>query len=136
MGGRAQPPGWRQGEGLRQERHHPSGSGRRHPGSQTGRPRAAVLSVEPAIDRPPWPGTQSAARGVPATQPIQIHPLLGIGRGRASAGRLSMSATLSEPPPASAPSESRSAAATALILAGLLLTLLLAALDSTIVATA
>jgi EmrB/QacA subfamily drug resistance transporter len=47
-----------------------------------------------------------------------------------------MSATLSEPPPASTPSESRSAAATALILAGLLLTLLLAALDSTIVATA
>ncbi len=59
-----------------------------------------------------------------------------MGRGRAPAGRLSMTATLFEPPRVSAPSESRSGTATALILAGLLLTLLLAALDSTIVATA
>src|SRR6266508_4161531 len=136
MGGGAQPPGWRQGAGLRQERHHPSGSGRRHPRSQTGGLRAAVLSVEPTVDRPPSPRARSAPRGVPATQPVQVHRLLGMGRGRAPAGRLSMTATLFEPPRVSAPSESRSGTATALILAGLLLTLLLAALDSTIVATA
>src|SRR5258708_37478673 len=132
MGGRGQRAGWRQGAGLRQERHLSSGSGRRHPRSQTGGLRAAVLSVGPTVDGPPSPRARSAPRGVPATQPVQVHRLLRVGGCRAPAGRLSMTATLSEPPRLSAPAESRSGAATALILAGLPLTPPLPALHSTI----